>query len=200
MSQAPGTLAEVLDDAWQRLERGARDRRSGFHTGVLATLGDDGPDARTVVLRGADREQAQLRFHSDARAAKLAQLARCAEACFVAYQSPVQLRLRGTIGVYGPGDPICDAAWASTRPGSRRCYLVEPAPGARLEGAGDGLPEQLRERAPLPSETEAGRENFRVLRLEVRTLDWLWLAARGHRRARFSRQAGEPWIASWCVP
>ncbi|MGD9409624.1 MAG: pyridoxamine 5'-phosphate oxidase, partial [Thiohalocapsa sp.] len=49
-------LDATFDQVWQRLGRGAVDRRSGFHTVQLASVGLDGaPRVRTVVLRGVAR-------------------------------------------------------------------------------------------------------------------------------------------------
>jgi pyridoxamine 5'-phosphate oxidase len=68
-------LSLTLEEAWSRLTGGVRDRRSPFHTPAIATIGLDGrPRMRTVVLRGADAGQGVLRFHTDLRGGKVAEI------------------------------------------------------------------------------------------------------------------------------
>ena len=48
-------LDASLAHAWRLLTRGVNDRRSGFHTPAIVTVGLDGaPAMRTVVLRHVD--------------------------------------------------------------------------------------------------------------------------------------------------
>ena len=46
-------LAATLKFAWQMVGRGVQDRRSAFHTPVLATQSAVGPQARVLVLQAA---------------------------------------------------------------------------------------------------------------------------------------------------
>ena len=65
------TLEEILG----LIQRGVKDRKSGFHNFVLATSSfKNEPDARTVVLRGFDSEKMEISFHSDLRSQKINQL------------------------------------------------------------------------------------------------------------------------------
>ena len=53
------TLEEILG----LIQRGVKDRKSGFHNFVLATSSfKNEPDARTVVLRGFDPKKWRLVF------------------------------------------------------------------------------------------------------------------------------------------
>ena len=67
-------LAATLKFAWASVGRGVQDRRSAFHTPVLATQSPDGPQARVLVLRAADAQARILTFHTDTRSAKLSEL------------------------------------------------------------------------------------------------------------------------------
>ena len=58
-------LAATLKFAWQMVGRGVQDRRSAFHTPVLATQSLGGPQARVLVLRAADAQARTLTFHTD---------------------------------------------------------------------------------------------------------------------------------------
>jgi len=196
---APDTLDGVWDDLWSRLEDAVRRRQHPYRTGVVATLGEDGVDARTVVLRGADRAAGVLRFHTDRRSSKIGQLANDRRVALVFYGDGVQVRLRGTASVHDD-DAGSDAAWAATSTMSRRCYLTDAAPGTPSTTPTSGLPAELAAvlRPPLEA-THAGRERFAVVSVRVQSVDWLHLAASGQRRAGFSRNDGD-WIAQWMVP
>ena len=66
----PNTLDAVLADIWMRLVRGGADRRSAFHTPVVASVDADGlPQQRVMVLRKCIEAEAVMRFHTDLRSA-----------------------------------------------------------------------------------------------------------------------------------
>jgi len=193
MNAHAGDLDATLAEALRLLARGVADRRHGFHTPTLASIGLDGaPQARTVVLRGFDPAARSLRIHTDARSAKVAEFAADPRATLHMYDASaqVQLRLAGHVSLHAE-DTVADTAWAASRPMSRMIYALAP-------GAGPGTP--LEAPQPAPTDPEAGRPHFRVLLMRVARLEWLWLAAAGHQRARFTwDEAGAP-AATWLVP
>lgn len=192
----------TLREAWRLLGRGAADRRSACHTPTLATVGSDGaPRLRTVVLRRADAAERTLRIHTDRRSAKVVEIAADPRVGVHVYDpdAKIQLRLAATAAVHADSR-LADQAWAATTAMARRCYLADPAPGTPVGGPVSGLTGGHEAAVPRGPESEAGRGNFAVLRLTVQTLEWLYLAARGHRRARFSWGADGRMIATWLVP
>jgi hypothetical protein len=194
MLRAPGpaTLDAALADACRLLTRGVGDRRSPFHTPTLATVTAAGlPTLRTVVLRSFDAEARQLRVHTDRRSAKYAELQAAPQAALHGYDAAaqVQIRLGGRVSRHAD-DPLADAAWAGSHPGSRLCYAVTPGPGTPA-AAPPTAPQAL---------DAAARGNFAALVLQFDTLEWLWLAAAGHRRAHFAWNAAGDCAASWLVP
>ncbi|WP_295880554.1 pyridoxamine 5'-phosphate oxidase family protein [uncultured Thiohalocapsa sp.] len=188
-------LDATCDQVWQRLGRGAADRRSGFHTVQLASIGLDGtPRVRTVVLRGVDRAARQLRVHTDRRSPKFAELAERppVEVCAYDPRSKIQIRVRGRADLATA--EAADAPWAATQPGSRACYRAPAAPGAPVDDP------RLLDPAPAPpADAEAGREHFSVVLVTLAHIDWLYLAARGHRRACFEWHEGR-WRGAWLAP
>lgn len=191
----PDDLDAVLSDAWARVSRGVKDRHSPFHTPVVATAAPE-PHQRVMVLRAADRAAATLRFHTDRRSAKLTQ----GSAVSVLGYDPgarIQVIMRGAWTLADPA--ATDAAWAASALSSRRCYLAEPGSGTPAEAPVAGLPDALLERTPSAEESEAGRINFTVLRVDVAVIEWLELTARGNRRARFAREDGT-WRGQWLIP
>lgn len=188
-------LDAAWQHAWQQLARGSEDRRHGFHLAQLATVDAEGaPDLRAVILRAVDAETMALRMHSDARSAKCAQLATDGRAALLVYDAPqkLQLRIRGHISLHGD-DATAEAAWQAAQPMSRVCYRIEPGPGTAL-----AAPDGYRHPAPATGASDPGREHFRALLLRAESLEWLYLAADGHRRARW--QQSDDWRGEWLAP
>ena len=193
------TLDDVLADAARRLREAAKGRKHAMHTPVVGTA--DG-DLRMMVLREATADLARLRFHTDLRSPKAALIGEGAAISVLAYDpdARVQLRMRG-VGRIEHAGPVADAAWERTSATSRRCYLAETGPGGALVAAGSAIPEALARRSPALEETHAGRANFAVLLVEVRSLDWLRLDHHGGIRAMFTRaDAAAPWQGGWIAP
>jgi pyridoxamine 5'-phosphate oxidase len=185
------TLENCLDEAFRRLAGAAADRRCPFHTPTLATVAPDGaPEARTLVLRGFEARARTIRLHTDARSAKVLSLAREPRCQLHLYDAgaKLQLRLSGSATLHG-GDALAESAWRDSREPSRMCYAVEPGPGSPVG-------------APLsaPRDASAGWDNFRAILLCFDLLEWLELAAAGHRRARFDWRGRTDPLAQWLVP
>jgi pyridoxamine 5'-phosphate oxidase len=193
------TLDDVLNDCWTRLIRGIRDRRSPFHTPVIATSDSNGPRQRIMVLRGALREPGTLRFHTDRRSAKFATIGDGARAHVLGYDAGARIQLALGGWIVRADSEINSAAWDVTALASRRCYLAKPAPGTRIESNQSGLPEDMLARVPTPEESEAGRDNFTALIVTLDRIEWLHLNARGNSRAIFERNQDQ-WLGSWLIP
>lgn len=175
-------LAASRDYAWAMLARGVKDRKSAFHTPSIATLRADGrPSIRTVVLRGCDIAAGHLRFHTDRRSGKISELQVNPQAAMHFYDAQLKIQLRLGVRlemVDTDNDPEAyQAAWQATRPMSRECYQVTRAPGSDVD---DPYNVQFDAAA-----THDGEDFFVPVRAHVETIEWLYLAARGHRRALF---------------
>lgn len=183
-----------LAEAWRLLHDGVSNAASAFHQPVLASTALDGSaDARVAVLRGVDAERRELRFNSDVRTGKLAELRQDPRAMVCAYDLPgkVQLRLSGRVTIHH-GDALAAETWAATRKYSRVGYRLAQIPGSALASPQDAdyQPEQ---------DAECGAAHFSVLRFTTHRIEWLYLAAAGHRRARFE-WTGADWQGQWLVP
>lgn len=183
-------LAGSLAEGWGLLVRGAADRRSPMHTISIATVDAQGlPRVRTVVLRAADPGHWRIRFHTDARSRKIAELARQPQVAVLAYhpQAKIQLRLTGLARVLAGDDaaPI----WAQVTTNGRQCYRVARAPGEPIVTPADG--------AALDAD---GQARFRAVEVDIAEIEWLYLAAAGHRRARFRRREDGSIESGWLVP
>jgi pyridoxamine 5'-phosphate oxidase len=196
----PNDLYAVFDDAWARIVRGVKDRRSPFHTPVVATVGENGVRQRVMVLRGADPVTGVMRFHTDARSAKIGHIGGGAAASVLGYDpgARIQLSLAGTLALADTA--ATDAAWEGSALSSRRCYLAQPGPGTAAEGPASGLPETLLDRAPTADESLSGRANFALLLFTVAKIEWLELTSQGNRRASFDLADGTRSAGTWLIP
>lgn len=197
----PDDLDEIFNDIWTRWVRGSADRRSPFHTPVVATINArTAPAQRVMVLRKVDRSAGVLRFHTDHRSTKAAQISANEAISVVGYDAgaKIQLRAEGTAIVLHDG-AMADQAWAATSGSGRRSYLTTLPPGSTSNVATSGLPEAFEQAVPTPFESEAGRANFAIIPVTITRLEWLHLAATGHRRAGFMRD-GETWRGEWLIP
>jgi len=100
----------------------------------------------------------------------------------------LQVRLEGTGRILTDG-PEAEAAWAASRPQSRECYRVDQAPSTPI-ASGD---------AWAWGDVD-GRAAFAILVIEVRRIEWLYLAITGHRRAQFERLTDGGIDMRWLVP
>lgn len=199
-STAPKTasvrsLEDTLADAWRLIEIGVSDRKSAYHLPTVATVLADGtPSLRTVVLRGADTGCRTLRFHTDRRTEKYGELAVNPRIAMHLYDPLIstQIRLTGRASLH-VGDQTAQESWDASAPMSRLCYATETAPGSRVAAP---------PAAPRIGDVEpdAGYADFCAVVVTVESLEWLFLAATGHQRARFEWDAEGEADACWIAP
>lgn len=184
-------LAAMFHLAWQRLEDAVVDPDSPLRWLVVATNGEHGPSARLMVLRDVDRGSRTLFFYTDRRAVKVGEIAADPRVAITAYDPALRLQLRlngvGRLAIGSAGT----RRWQAIGDSGRQAYATSLPPGSRLVEPGSGLPPEI-----VPADFEA---NFAVLAVVVNRLEWLWLAAAGHRRARYCHRDGA-WTGSWRVP
>ena len=184
-------LTASLQEAFRLLADAVPNRRSPFHTPTIASLDDaGGPSLRTVVLRGFDAEARSLRFHTDRRSDKARGIARDPRVMMHFYDAAlhIQLRLAGR-AVLHLEDAVADAAWEGSRSSSRMCYAAPDASGAIVPGP-----------PAAPTDSEIGRPHFAAVIIGFHRLEWLWLAAAGHQRARFIWDEAGILTADWIAP
>jgi pyridoxamine 5'-phosphate oxidase len=179
------TLPALEDAVWQELARACTERGHSWRHAVLATVDGDAADARTVILRSTHRDTQTLLMYTDARSAKLAQVARHPLGTLVMWSAKLgwQLRARVSLSAETSGLQV-SSRWAQLK--------LTPAAYDYLSPLPPGSP--LQEPA-APEPERASREHFALLVAQVQSLDWLALSSAGHRRARFGA-AG----AGWLVP
>lgn len=196
------TLSDQLADAWRRLEAAVPNARDEWHLPTIASIGLDGrPEARTVVLRSADRGARTLTFHTDRRSPKIREIEVSGHLAWAFYDraSKTQLRVSGVTTVHA-NDEIAEAGWAKTTLSSRRCYLAPHAPSMPLESWHPNLPDGLHSSRPDAETSEGGREHFAVVRTRIDRLERLELHHDGHLRAAWVWDESGEVAASWLAP
>lgn len=196
-------LAASLEEARSLLAEGANSRHCAAHTPVVATIGCDGiPAQRVMILRAMDWNARSLRFHTDPRSHKTAEIITNGAASVLVYDPgpKIQLRLSGVAQIETDGADV-DQAWQESTLFARRCYLSEAGPGTAVGQPVSGLPSWVEGRSPVESEIGSARANFAILRFNFARIEWLYLANAGHRRAiwNWDSVAGQ-WQGSWLIP
>lgn len=196
-------IALSLEEAWRLLIDGSQNRKSPIHTPAVATATANGhPSQRIMVLREADQETRMLRFNTDYRASKVADIGEKGPVSILGYHpdAKIQLRLSGH-GRIEQYSAACDAAWNEATLYGKRCYLADPAPGSSVNGPTSGLDPDVEGRKPEGFEVAPARENFAILLVEIDRIEWLYLAHTGHRRALFTWNFRKnDWDGQWLIP
>lgn len=188
------------DDVWQALGRGVADRRHGFRTPVVSTIGLDGlPRARTVVLRGCARPERALWFHTDLRSPKIEEIRAQPGVSITLYdrKARLQVRARGVAQIRHD-DARAQQSWQATTDSARRCYAVQPGPGVALEAPASGMTPELEAQRISPEVAAEARSRFAVVWCVLQEMDVLALHHAGHRRMKLTWT--DEWLHTWCVP
>lgn len=191
-------LNDILNSAWACLHQSAEVREQGFRIAQLASIGLSGaPRLRTVVLRGASFETRTVRFHTDIRSPKVAEIRTNGAVSLVSYNHAAgqQVRIEGMAAIHHQNE-LAHAAWLETQEQSRVGYRTAFPPGIPLSSVEDA---DHTDAMRTPDDADTGSEQFCAVVIAVRRLDWLDLAPSGHRRATFD-WAGAEWRGTWVAP
>lgn len=194
-------LETVFDRVWNRVEAGAEDPGHSFRTPTIATASADGPEARTVVLREADRATRRLAFHTGRQSAKVRAIRDTPRVAWHWWDPAAreQVRLRGTATVH-TDDAVADAMWDNQAPASLAVHVREVPSGTPLDAPRDALGEAVHAEPITRDDVAPGREHFAVVRTVVDFVDWLHLHPEGHYRAHFRCPPGEVVEGTWVAP
>ena len=192
-----------FEKAWAMLADGAINRRGAAHVPVVASIDSAGhPAQRVMILRQADLETRRLRFHTDVRSTKVTEITPGAPTSLLIYdaEEKVQLRICGIASI-DANSAAADLAWEHSTTFARRCYMAEAAPGEVSDEPTSGLPSSVEGNQPTEEDLTGYRENFAVIRIEVLTVEFLYLANAGHRRAKWQWHTGrQNWSGNWLIP
>ena len=189
---------EIEKKIWNLLASAVSDRNSEFRTPVFICGNDNDLDGRVVVLRKASQQNNFIQYHSDIRSSKIEKIKKNPNCSILFYgkQEKIQLRLKAECTIHF-NDEITKESWENTGHISRKCYLVTNGPGTDSVTPTSGLDDKFDNFNYTKEESETGYKNFCAIRCKVRSIEWLYLAAKGHRRAIFDLENNKK---NWLVP
>lgn len=193
-------LDKVYLKIWDLLNSGLLDRDSDYHLPVFICGEGKVFDGRTVVLRGFEEKNKVLWFHTDIRSKKIKILRINPNGSFLFYdkKKKIQLRILGNTKI-NHQNSVAQKAWEKTVHMSRQCYLGQKIPGTSTPNPTSGLSEDVDNFKYSIKGSEIGYQNFCVVQTFITSVEWLYLAAKGHRRARFDLK-NESVEKKWIIP
>ena len=190
---------EIEKKLWALLTRAVNDRSSEFRTPVFICGDNNNLDGRVVVLRKADEKSVSLQFHSDIRSTKIDTIKKNPNSSLLFYgkKEKIQLRMKVESKLHY-NDEITKESWNKTGHISRKCYLVTDGPGTKSKKPTSGLDNKFDNFNFTKEQSEEGYKNFCVIKCKIKSIEWLYLAAKGHRRALIEFQGSKKF--SWLIP
>ncbi len=165
-------LEEIQNKYWSMLDDAVTNRGSPFRIPVFICAHQDEVDGRIVVLRKSDRANNLLQFEK------------------------IQLRVKVECEINNQNSTT-EESWKKTQHISRRCYLTDSPPGTASENPTSGMISKLEDFDYTMEQSEEGYKNFTVIKCKIKSIEWLYLAAKGHRRAKFDLGTNKN---AWLVP
>ena len=191
-------LKEIQNKYWSMLDDAVKNRSSPFRIPAFICSNQNEIDGRIVVLRKSDRGNNLLQFHTDFRSQKVDILKQNKNASLIFYdkEEKIQLRVKVVCEINNKNS-IAEESWKKTQHISRRCYLTDSPPGSVSENPTSGMISKLEDFDYTMEQSEKGYENFTVIKCKIKSIEWLYLAAKGHRRAIFDFENKKN---NWLVP
>ena len=184
-------ISQTLESSELILADAVENAKTLFHTLVLSSHDNEKVASRVVVLREFNKNERYLRFHTDARAAKIKEFEFNNNAAILGYdpELKIQIKLQGSISVHYD-DHYSKTAWNQSTSRSKKCYSVKGGSTLKIS---DPKEYDLKD-----VNIEDGFDNFAVLKFSFTSLEFLHLKSSGHRRAIHNWDDGQK--SSWLVP
>ena len=191
-------FTKIKEKIWSMLNNAVKDRNSPFRIPVFICGYQSHFDGRIIVLRKSEQKNNFIQFHSDIRSDKIEKLKTNKNAAMLFYdkEEKIQVRLKIECTI-NHKNQITKESWAKTQHISRKCYLVDNGPGTKSDIPTSGLKPELDNFDYTKEQSEEGYKNFTVIQCKIKIMEWLYLAAKGHRRARFELDRNKEY---WLVP
>ena len=191
-------FAEIKKKIWSMLDNAVKDRSSPFRIPVFICGNQNDLDGRIVVLRKSDPSNNIVQYHSDIRSNKIEKLKTNKNAAMLFYdkEEKIQVRLKVEC-IVNHNNEVTEESWSKRQHISRKCYLVDNGPGTESPTPTSGLKLKLNNFKFTMEESEVGYKNFTVIQCKVKSIEWLYLAAKGHRRAKFDLENNKE---HWLIP
>ena len=191
-------FTEIKKKIWSMLVDAVTNRSSQFRIPTFICGHNNDIDGRIVVLRKADQQNNLVQFHSDIRSDKIELLKNNSNAALLFYDKDEKIQVRLKVNcIINHENDITKNSWEKTQHISRKCYLVDNGPGTESDVPTSGLKPELDNFDYTKEQSEEGYKNFTVIQCKIKSIEWLYLAAKGHRRAKFNLENNKD---TWLVP
>ena len=175
---------------WQtllhELHRGALDPKHPFRYLTVATVGEQFPQVRTVVMR---QFTADLEFlaYTDVRSSKVQELLEVPRVSLLFYhpKKQVQVRVKALATIHVE-DELAQEHWKRVPDKRRSEYQSKLDPATRIAAPAAGW------------ESSSEHSHFSVLKFSPLSIEVLQLAREGHLRIQYDLASG--WQGVWLVP
>ena len=189
---------EIKKKIWSMLDDAVTNRSSQFRIPTFICGHNNDIDGRIVVLRKSDQQNNLVQFHSDIRSDKIELLKNNPNAALLFYDKDEKIQVRLKVNcIINHKNDIAKNSWEKTQHISRKCYLVDSGPGTESDVPTSGLKPELDNFDYTKEQSEEGYKNFTVIQCKIKSIEWLYLAAKGHRRAKFDLESNKD---TWLVP
>lgn len=165
-------LNEILQQAKQEIKFGYLKKKHPFRYPCLASICNDTPNLRTIVLRDTTNKF-ELIFYTDYRSNKISDFKNNANASVLFYHPKklLQIKVTGTMKIIDSGK-VYEDYWSRVQGKSKNDFITKKAPGAIIQN---------------PDEIEylEDNHNFCLLMLVPSAIEYLQLNRPNHIRAKF---------------
>lgn len=184
---------DSLSDIWttikHELHRAALDSKHPFRFVTMATLSNDRPDTRYVVLRKLD-ENLCFHIYTDSRSHKVHQLNQNPSVTLLFYhpQKRCQVKVQGMATIHQQ-DFLSKKHWENVQGEAQKAYQAIIPPGKEVANPADAH----------VWEEEKGDACFTVLAIQPLSIECLQLDGLRHLRNQFYKE-GDDWKGYWLAP
>lgn len=177
------------EEIWKTLVRATVDKKHPWRVVGFGTSGPNGPQVRSVILRGASIAERKLMFFTDSRSQKMADIAHDNRVALLFWnpRNNTQLRVCGNAAPEA-SELIVNSHWERIPDHARKDYATLSAPGTALHTALAGI------------ELASARDNFSVIKVVVEKMELLQLSRDGHVRVALSPDATGAWVDNELIP
>jgi len=185
---------------WYLLKNGLENRNTRFHIPTFICGNNENFDGRIIVLRGVSQIAKKIWFHSDIRSNKIKILKNNPLSSLLFYDKSEKIQLRISCNSkINYQNNITEKSWKKTAHMSRQCYLGDIGPGTISALSTSGLSGNIDNYKYSIEESEIGYKNFCLVENFINSIEWLYLAAKGHRRAYFNL-SNNSLEKKWLIP
>lgn len=182
-------LIDIEKQIWHLLGQSVKTSKSALHQGNIATINNNFPEQRTVILRKVDSDAKMLRFHTDIRSEKITHIKNNNAVSWLFYDAELKLQLR----IYSKANihydnEIANLAWENSRLPSKMCYTTQAKSGSII-----AEPEfiDVNKKDFEPELLDFARKNFCVIETKAFAMDFVFLNAKGNKRGFFNYLTGD---------